>query len=90
MADQVELALANLKKCLDAVGATPHDIISVRQYVVDLLNSDAAVRRDKYLAFMGSARPPVTLLGVATLARKAILYEIEVMAVVHGTTGLDA
>ena len=81
-AEQVDLALANLEKCLEAAGATPKDIIKVTQFVVNLDANDKS-RSEKYLKFIGDHRPPSTLLGVAALAEPALFYEIEAMAVVH-------
>jgi enamine deaminase RidA (YjgF/YER057c/UK114 family) len=80
--EQVEIALANVGKCLAAAGATPRDIVQVRQYVVNLLPVDSC-RRLLYEEFMGDHRPPSTVIGVAALAQEEFLYEIEVMAVVH-------
>jgi enamine deaminase RidA (YjgF/YER057c/UK114 family) len=80
---QVELALANVTKCLAAAGATTRDIVSVRQYVVNLLPMDPC-RRELYEEWLGDHRPPSTLVGVAALAGENLLYEIEVMAIVHG------
>lgn len=80
--EQVALALANLLACLTAAGATIKDIVSVRQYVVNLLPMDPC-RRELYEEWMGNHRPPSTLVGVAALADENLLYEIEVMAIVH-------
>jgi enamine deaminase RidA (YjgF/YER057c/UK114 family) len=82
-ADQVELALRNVQKCLDAAGAKKTDIVSVRQYVVNLLEQDAVKRGEIYEKFMDGHKPPSTLLGVQALAAKDLLYEIEVMAVIN-------
>ena len=81
LAEQVELALANVDKCLTAAGATKEDIISVRHYVVNLQPVDPA-RGRIYSAWIGDNKPPSTLLGVQHLAVPELLYEIEVMAVV--------
>lgn len=80
--EQIEIALANVTKCLAAAGATIKDIVSVRQYVVNLLPMDPC-RRELYEEWMGDHRPPSTLVGVAALADEKLLFEIEVMAVVH-------
>lgn len=77
---QVELALQNLDKCLNAAGAKKTDIVSVRQYVVNLLPQDSS-RAKLYTEFMGGHKPPSTLIGVQSLAHKDLLYEIEVMVV---------
>ena len=41
-------------------------------------------RVERYMAWMEGHTPPSTLIGVAGLATKEMLYEIEVMAVVSG------
>ncbi|EXJ79523.1 hypothetical protein A1O3_07802 [Capronia epimyces CBS 606.96] len=83
---QVELALKNLGKCLEAAGATSRDIVQVRQYIVGLRGhmgtEDAKARGELFMKFMGGHKPPNTLVGVEGLVTKEILYEIEVMAVV--------
>ena len=78
---QISLALSNLATCLNAAGATKTDIISVRQYVVDMLPQDP-VRAKLYTEWMEGHRPPSTLIGVQSLATRDFLYEIEVMVVV--------
>ena len=81
-AEQVQVALANLGRCLAAVGAKPADIVKVTHFVVNLDPKDTS-RAEAYLKFMGDYRPPSTLLGVAALAEPSFLYEIEAMAIVH-------
>lgn len=92
---QAPLAYANIKTCLAAAGATPRDIVHVRHYIVKETGSPAIDRFDvvdrgwgeAWQAFMdceaGGFRPPDTVVGVASLAKRAILYECEVTAIVH-------
>ena len=80
--EQVEIALSNVRKCLAAGGATPADIVKVTHYVVNLDPKDKS-RLEAYSKFIGDHRPPSTLVGVAALAWPELLYEIEVMAIVH-------
>jgi enamine deaminase RidA (YjgF/YER057c/UK114 family) len=56
----------------------------VRQYVVGIEGHDYKGRVERYRAWMEGHAPPSTLIGVAGLATKEMLYEIEVMAVVSG------
>lgn len=81
--EQVTIALENVSKCLAAAGATTKDIVSVKQYIVNLLPIDPC-RRELYEEWIGDHRPPSTIMGVVALADETLLYEIEVMAVVHG------
>jgi enamine deaminase RidA (YjgF/YER057c/UK114 family) len=82
--EQVELALANLQKCLDAAGVKKTDIVHVKHFIVNILDRDYNDRVEPYMKFMDGYAPPSTLLGVQALATKDLLYEIEVMAVVQG------
>lgn len=94
--EQVKSAYVNVANCLKASGASPRDIIHVRHYFVQ--DTGNAQVDDKELIDRGwgplwmdfmdreanGHRPPDTVLGVASLAKKALLYEVEVWAVVHG------
>ena len=92
---QVKLAYRNVANCLQAAGAYPRDIIHVRHYVVNNtgnaeLDSKEVVDRGwgpLWIEFMDREadghRPPDTVLGVASLAKAQLLYEVEVWAIVH-------
>lgn len=93
--EQVKGAYENIRKCLEAAGATPRDIIHVRHYIVNdsgdaELNEEDIVERGwapLWIEFMDKHadghKPPDTVLGVASLALKGLLYECEVWAIVH-------
>ncbi|KAJ4287717.1 hypothetical protein N0V90_012420 [Kalmusia sp. IMI 367209] len=86
LGEQVTLACANVDKCLEAAGATKADIVQVRQYVVDLLRGGKGPDPEgpkRYAEWMGGLKPPSTRLGVQALAKAELVYEIEVVAVVH-------
>ncbi|KAJ9494539.1 hypothetical protein H2202_009971 [Exophiala xenobiotica] len=97
---QVELAYANLLNCLRAAGATPRDIIHVRHYIVNGQTggeADSSEIIDRgwsslWMEFMDKVgegyRPPDTVLGVASLAKKELLYEVEAWAIVHDVSKL--
>jgi enamine deaminase RidA (YjgF/YER057c/UK114 family) len=92
---QVKVAYENVLNCLKAVGASPRDIVHVRHYIVtetgnpDLDKKNVVDRgwADLWMEFMDKEaeghRPPDTVLGVAALATKALLYEVEVSAIVN-------
>lgn len=94
--EQVKGAYENVRKCLESAGASPRDIIHVRHYIVnnsgdEQLNQKDIVERGwapLWIEFMdqhgGGHKPPDTVLGVASLALKGLLYEVEVWAIVHG------
>jgi enamine deaminase RidA (YjgF/YER057c/UK114 family) len=93
--EQARQAYVNVHNCLKAVGATPRDIIHVRHYIVQdsgdaELNKLEVVERgwgDLWIEFMDKEadghRPPDTVLGVASLAKHGLRYEVEVWAIIH-------
>ncbi|KAF7531123.1 hypothetical protein G7054_g9173 [Neopestalotiopsis clavispora] len=93
--EQAAVAYAKVKTCLTSAGATPRDIVQVKHYVmrdtgdanVDSLDLIDRGWGDLWVAFMdehaNGHRPPHTVIGVAALAKKEILYECEVWAVVN-------
>lgn len=93
--EQAPIAYAKIKTCLAAAGATPRDIVQVKHYIVketgdfevDKLDVVDRGWADLWIQFMDKEadghRPPDTVVGVASLAKKDILYECEVWAVVH-------
>lgn len=92
--EQARVAYENVLACLKAAGGTPKDIVHVRHYIVkDTGNAELdaldVVDRgwgDLWIKFMathaGDHLPPDTVLGVASLAKKALLYEVECWAYV--------
>ena len=94
LVEQAPIAYNNILKSLAAAGSTPRDIVQVKHYIVTH-TGDAEIDRvdvvdrgwaDLWCKFMdreaGGHRPPDTVIGVASLAKKNILYECEVWAVV--------
>lgn len=86
---QVRQALRNLDKCLKAAGISKRDIISNRQYIVkpgEMSSEDMQARTNIWLEWLGGIpAPPETFIGVHSMVIPAILYEIEVLAVVKST-----
>lgn len=79
MAEQVTLALANLRTVLGAEGMTIADVVKLTLYTTDV---------DALLAAYGSAAevlgdnvPAMTLIGVTRLAFPELMVEIEATAV---------
>lgn len=94
--EQVKLAYKNLLNCLKAADATPRDIIYVRHYVVDKSEErHLGVRKavfdrgwsSLWTEFMDQEglghRPSDAVLGVVSLARPNLLYEVEAWAIVN-------
>ena len=77
---QAEQAFLNLKAALEAVGATFDDVIKLNNYLIDIERNLGGYRevRDR---FVNTARPPAsTTVGVAALARRDALFEVEAVA----------
>src|SRR5262249_21925468 len=74
---QVEIAFANLKSALDAVGAKVDQIVKINNYIVDIGKNIPVFRevRDKNLNM--AAPPASTTIGVPELARPGALFEVE-------------
>ncbi|KAF2115963.1 Endoribonuclease L-PSP/chorismate mutase-like protein [Lophiotrema nucula] len=96
--EQVKGAYQRVLNGLKACGATPRDITFVRHYIVqttgnpDLDGKDVYDRgwADLWSEFMDKEadghRPPDTVLGVASLAKRSLWYEVEVTAIVNGAS----
>ncbi|KAF9732761.1 hypothetical protein PMIN06_007069 [Paraphaeosphaeria minitans] len=92
---QVKLAYQNILNALKGAGATPRDIIHVKHFIVKDTGRVGVESEDEltrvwghhWMEFMDKEadgyRPPDTVLGVAALATREILYECEVWAIVH-------
>lgn len=74
---QTALVTKNARAALDALGATPNDIVIVRAYVVDLTPERLDQFMKPFLEFLDGARPSLTGVGVAALAGPDFQVEIE-------------
>lgn len=91
---QAKYAYKAVHECLKAVGATPRDIVHVRHYIVresgnakkDQLDVVDRGWGELWMEFMDREaeghRPPDTVVGVASLAKKDLLYEVEAWALI--------
>ena len=77
---QAERALENLFVTLAAANSGPELVLKTTVYVVASERSDLVRVWDVVAAGFGSAKPPSTLLGVATLGYPNQLVEIEAIA----------
>ena len=79
---QAHQALKNLKASLTSAGAQINDIVKLAIYVVDYQYEQAAVIREALRAiFPPGQLPTLTLIGVAALADKDFLIEIDAEAI---------
>jgi enamine deaminase RidA (YjgF/YER057c/UK114 family) len=81
---QAVAAFENVKRALEAVGATFADVVKLNNYLVDIAGDLATYRavRDRYVDL---ANPPAsTTVAVPALAIPGAVYEVEAMAVIAG------
>lgn len=74
--EQIWLAFANLKRCVDAAGATVKDIQKLVYYIVDYDHT----RRDHFeplKSFLDGHRPATTLVPVPKLFKPGVIFEVE-------------
>lgn len=79
VAEQMAIVVGNAKTALDAIGATPHDLVMVRLYVVDMTPARLAAGMPGFMAFLDGALPSVTGIGVAALAGPDLQVEMEMV-----------
>jgi 2-iminobutanoate/2-iminopropanoate deaminase len=79
-AEQTVRALQNLSKALDAAGCSVRDVLSVRVYLRGEVADHLPECGPLLAEFFGPARPALTGIGVASLATRDTLVEIEAIA----------
>ncbi len=77
-AEQLDVALDNLLRNLQAAGMGVNDIVKLTLYLVG--NMDAATRRDVLARRLGDHKPCMTLVYVAGLASPAYKVEVDAWA----------
>lgn len=77
---QLARALENLKITLEASGASVDTLLHVRVYVRGELEDHMESAAPILAGFLGDSRPALTGIGVASLASKATLVEVEAIA----------
>ncbi|XWN32392.1 MAG: RidA family protein [Devosia sp.] len=84
LAEQTAVVVANLSGALDALEATPHDIVQMRVYLTDLRSETQEIAMAEILHFLNGARPSLTGIGVAALASPDLQIEVEMVIRVPG------
>lgn len=79
LSEQMILVSANAKAALAAIGATPHDIVIARIYVVNLTPERLEEVMPPFLATFAGAQPCVTGVGVQALAGPDLQVEMELV-----------
>lgn len=83
---QTRQALSNLKVALSSVGVSVGDVVKLVIYVVDYQYEQAAIIREELRAvFPARQLPALSLLGVAALANKQFLIEIDAEVIAEAT-----
>ena len=81
MEGQTRAALENLKKGLDAIGATFDDIVNASRYVTDLSDQDSM--NAVWAEYFGDAKPATTTVQIVQLATDPrCMIEINAIAVI--------
>ena len=80
VSDQFKAALENLRTVLAAAGSSIGGLLHVRIYVRGELEEHMESLAPILAGFLGNSRPAVTGIGVASLASKATLVEVEAVA----------
>jgi len=80
IAGQFEAALENVRTVLAASGSRIENVLMMRIYVRGELEDHMESLVPILTGFLGTTRPAITGIGVASLASKATLVEVEVVA----------
>lgn len=83
VADQFANALEKLKITLHESGAGVDTLLQLRVYIREELEDHLAAIVPVLTGFLGTYRPAITAVGVASLASKATLVEVEAVARVN-------
>jgi monoamine oxidase len=79
--EQVEQALRNLRRCLEAAGAGIEDVLKLTYYIVNYDHRNPK-HRPALMEFLGDHRPASTLVPSQQLAAPEFLFEIEATAAI--------
>lgn len=79
LVEQMKIVSKNSLAALDALGATPENIVIARIYVVDLTPERLEAVMPTFLETFNGAQPCVTGLGVAALAGEEFQVEMELV-----------
>ncbi|MGL4236410.1 RidA family protein [Tabrizicola sp.] len=82
LADQLSIVLRNLVNALEAAGAAPKNVVSLRIYVVDLDPERIPSLMAPVAALFEGQAPALTGIGVSALASPEFKLEIEAVAVI--------
>lgn len=78
---QARQVFDNMRRALEAAGATLDDVFKLNVYLVDLRHT-AAMRAIRH-EYFPNTRPASTVVGVTGLTMEGLLIEVEGMAVIN-------
>jgi len=79
LAEQMSIVSTNARAALNAVGATPDDVVIARIYMVNLTSERLEEVMPPFLATFEGAQPCVTGVGVEALAAADLQVEMELV-----------
>ncbi len=82
---QIERAFASLNTALEAVGATPEDVVKITILSVEHNEEKLSLISAKRKAFWFDRKPASTLIPVPRLASDGMLFEIDAIAVINNS-----
>jgi enamine deaminase RidA (YjgF/YER057c/UK114 family) len=77
LAEQMKMVAANAKAALDALGATPQQIVIAQCFMTDLTPERLSQVFPPLLEMFNGAKPCITGVGVASLAAPDLQVELE-------------
>jgi enamine deaminase RidA (YjgF/YER057c/UK114 family) len=86
LADQLDVALANVDRALAAAGMGRENLMKITVYLTENSPEAVAIYRERRDSWIGAQAPPAaTLLIVAGLASPALLVEVDAVAAGRGS-----
>ena len=81
---QVEYTFANLRRQLQAAGATPENVVQIRTYIVNISSERVTAYNEARVGFfMQQNKPASTMVGVPGLVIPELQVEVEAVAVIE-------
>ena len=84
LVEQTKIVGANIKSALEAICATPQDIVMARVYMVDLTPERLDEMTPHLLAAFDGTQPSLTGVGVVALAAPDLQLEMELVVRIPG------